>query len=316
MRRPVFVETTAIMKERVQAYIESLQERITAAVETLDGKAKFIEDVWARPEGGGGKTRIMTNGAVIEKGGVNFSAVSGKLPVKMAEKMNAEPSAFFATGVSVVLHPYSPMIPTVHCNYRYFEQYHLDGSVKTAWFGGGADLTPAYPFLEDVKHFHRVHKAACDTHGADLYPKYKRACDDYFYLAHRKETRGVGGIFFDYLKPENGIDIETLFAFVQSCGNAFTQAYIPIVERRKDEPFGEPEKAFQLLRRGRYVEFNLIYDRGTLFGLETNGRIESVLMSLPAEARWAYNYSPPAGSREADLQKFLTPHDWLSIDSI
>jgi coproporphyrinogen III oxidase len=297
-----------LFKEQVQRYLESLQDHISASLEAIDGKACFREEVWEHQTGGGGKTRIIQDGAVFEKGGVNFSAVWGLLPEKMAAKMNTDVTPYFATGVSVVIHPYSPMIPTVHCNYRYFEQYHPDGSVKTAWFGGGADLTPYYPFLEDIQHFHRVHKAACDKHHPDFYPKFKAWCDEYFFIAHRNETRGVGGIFFDYLKE----NLSATFEFVKSCGDAFTEAYIPIVERRRHEPFGEREKHFQRLRRGRYVEFNLVYDRGTLFGLETRGRVESILMSLPKEAAWEYNYTPPPDSREAVLLRCLKPRDWLN----
>jgi coproporphyrinogen III oxidase len=300
------------MKSAVQSYLESLQDHISSSIERADGKAKFVEEVWQHASGGGGRTRVIQDGAVFEKGGVNFSAVSGILPERMAAKMNTEPTPYFATGVSVVIHPYSPMIPTVHCNYRYFEQYDTEGHLVRAWFGGGADLTPYYPFLEDIQHFHRVHKAACDKHNPDYYPKFKAWCDEYFFLAHRGETRGVGGIFFDYLSD----NLEATFAFVQSCGNAFTEAYLPIVERRKHEPFGEKEKHFQRLRRGRYVEFNLVYDRGTLFGLETRGRTESILMSLPKEAGWEYNYAPPADSREAMLYRCLRPRDWLSETAI
>jgi coproporphyrinogen III oxidase len=300
------------LKDSVQDYIESLQNHICSSIEASDGRAKFEEERWAHSSGGGGKTRVIQNGNVFEKGGVNFSAVHGKLPEKMAQKMNTDPTEYFATGVSVVMHPYSPMIPTVHCNYRYFEQYHLDGSIKTAWFGGGADLTPYYPHLEDVKHFHRTHQEACDQIDKSLYPKFKSWCDEYFFLPHRNETRGVGGIFFDYLKE----DLTKQFALIQSCGNAFTKAYLPLVEKRRHDLFGENEKRFHRLRRGRYVEFNLVYDRGTLFGLETRGRTESILMSLPPEANWAYNFIPPENSRESELYKYLKPHDWLTIDSI
>lgn len=295
-------------KEQVQTYLESLQRHISSSLEALDGKAKFVEETWQHHSGGGGKTRVIQDGAIFEKGGVNFSAVSGLLPEKMAAKMNTDVTPYFATGVSVVIHPYSPMIPTAHCNYRYFEQYDANGSVKRAWFGGGADLTPYYPFLEDIQHFHRVHKAACDKHNPEFYPKFKAWCDEYFFIAHRNETRGVGGIFFDYLSG----DLSAMFEFVKSCGNAFTEAYLPIVERRRNEPFGEKEKRFHRLRRGRYVEFNLVYDRGTLFGLETRGRTESILMSLPKEVAWEYNYAPPPDSREATLYRCLRARDWLN----
>lgn len=300
------------MKTEVQAYIESLQDRVSSSIENADGKAKFVEESWRHHSGGGGRTRVMQDGAVFEKAGVNFSAVSGILPEKMALKMNVPPAPYFATGVSVVLHPYSPMIPTVHCNYRYFELYDDDGRVAKAWFGGGADLTPYYPFLEDIQHFHRVHKRACDQHNPDYYPKFKAWCDEYFFLPHRNETRGVGGIFFDYLSG----NLAETFEFVKSCGDAFAEAYLPIVETRKREPFGEKEKRFHRLRRGRYVEFNLIYDRGTLFGLETRGRTESILMSLPKEVSWEYNFAPDPNSREADLYKCLRPRDWLNETSL
>ncbi|MBC8043953.1 MAG: oxygen-dependent coproporphyrinogen oxidase [Rhizobacter sp.] len=300
------------MKEKVQTYFEGLQSRITTALEVFDGKAKFIEDAWVRAEGGGGNTRIITNGDVFEKGGVAFSAVHGRLPEKMATKMNVAASNFFATGVSLVLHPQSPMIPTVHCNYRYFEQYDSDGTLTQQWFGGGADLTPYYPTLEDAQHFHRIHKTVCDRFDPTFYPKYKAQCDAYFYLPHRNETRGIGGIFFDYVRDAPG----QTFEFVKACGDAFLDAYLPIAERHRGESYTEPEKNFQRVRRGRYVEFNLVYDRGTTFGLETNGRTESILMSLPPEAAWVYNFTPEAGSRESELSKFLKPHDWLELQGI
>ncbi len=285
----------------VQEYFEGLQERLCAKLEQTDGKGKFSFDRWNHADGGGGLTRVMERGGVFEKAGVNSSAVSGVLPQMMARKRAAVP--YFATGISLVLHPQSPMVPTVHANLRFFEESGGD-----AWFGGGADLTPSYLFEEDAVHFHRTIKNACDLHGSGRYPKYKTWCDEYFYLKHRGETRGVGGIFFDDLKG----DRENTFGFVRSVGEALTDAYLPIVAKRRDEPWGEKEREWQLLRRGRYVEFNLVYDRGTLFGLQSEGRIESILMSLPPAARWGYDVQPEPGSREAKLQEVLAhPREWV-----
>jgi coproporphyrinogen III oxidase len=293
-------------KENIQSYFESLQDSICSGLESLDGKAQFREDVWTRSEGGGGKTRVIEYGAVFEKGGVNTSAVWGKLPDSMAQKMDVPPSEFFATGISLVLHPLNPMVPTVHMNLRYFE-LGIGSETETIWFGGGTDLTPYYLFEEDVRHFHTTLKSVCDRHNPDYYRQFKKWCDEYFFIKHRNETRGVGGIFFDYLKgnPDN------LFLFVKDIGNTFLAAYVPIVRRRRDEPFGEREKKWQLIRRGRYVEYNLVYDRGTLFGLETNGRAESILMSLPPSVAWEYNYHPEPGSREEVLLNALHPRDWV-----
>ena len=289
---------------RVRAWFERLQSDIRASLEKADGGGLFSVDRWERAGGGGGISCVLQNGALFEKGGVNFSEVYGDLPDALIRSMNVAAARFYATGISLVLHPRSPMIPTVHMNYRYFEQE--DGA---SWFGGGSDLTPYYPVTEDISHFHRVLKRACDAHDPGYYSKFKKWCDEYFFIRHRQESRGVGGIFFDYLKE----DPEKVFAFVQTAGNAFLESYLPILERRRGDPWGERERHWQLLRRGRYVEFNLVYDRGTLFGLETGGRTESVLMSLPPEARWEYAIEPPAGSREAELVALLSrPREWVT----
>jgi coproporphyrinogen III oxidase len=271
-------------------------------LEDLDGVGTFVEDPWHRVEGGGGVTKVLSEGAVFEKAGVAVSTVSGMMPENMARKMNVAPANFLATGVSVVIHPRSPMVPTVHANFRYFETDDAD-----AWFGGGTDLTPYYPFDADIIDFHRAVKAACDKHHPEYYPRFKKWCDDYFFLKHRGESRGVGGIFFDYLRG----NLERDFTFVQSCGVAFVEAYLPIVRKRVTEPYGADERAWQLQRRGRYVEFNLLYDRGTVFGLETQGRTESILMSLPPLVQWHYNVRPAQGTREARLLELLArPRDW------
>lgn len=320
-------------RQRVATFLKDLQDQICQALEAADGGAQFQEDSWQRPEGGGGRSRVMKNGQLLEQGGVNFSEVWGEQlpPSILAQRPEAAGHGFYATGTSMVLHPRNPYVPTVHLNYRYFEA----GPVW--WFGGGADLTPYYPFAEDAKHFHQVHKAACDRHHSEYYPVFKRWCDEYFYLKHRGETRGVGGIFFDYQDSSDrelyrGPDPngeaarysqqvgsvgnrswEDLFAFIQSCGQAFLEAYLPIVERRRHLEYGDRERQFQLYRRGRYVEFNLVYDRGTIFGLQTNGRTESILMSLPPLVRWEYGYTPEPNSREAALYTtFLKPQDWVN----
>ncbi len=300
--RPTIPEVSELAP-RVRVYFERLQGEIRAALERVDGAGLFSIDRWERTGGGGGTACVMQDGALFEKGGVNTSEVYGDLPEKLARSMNVATAQFYATGISLVLHPRSPLIPTVHMNYRYFEQD--DG---TSWFGGGSDLTPYYPVVEDIVHFHRVLKRACDAHDPGYYPKFKRWCDEYFFIRHRQENRGVGGIFFDYLQGDPARN----FAFVQSAADAFLESYLPIVERRRDAPWGDRERRWQLLRRGRYVEFNLVYDRGTLFGLETGGRSESVLMSLPPEARWEYAMQPEPGSREAELVALLSqPRDWV-----
>ncbi len=291
------------MKKNVQIFFEQLQNTICAALEEVDGNEKFSEESWQHHSGGGGKSRIIQNGNVFEKAGVNFSAVSGVFSDALAKRMNVAPQQYFATGVSLVLHPFSPLIPTVHMNVRYLE---LENGM--AWFGGGMDLTPYYLFEEDAIHFHSVLKKVCDAHDTTLYPSFKKKCDEYFFIRHRNETRGIGGIFFDYLKEE----MEKTFSFVQDVGNAFLDAYIPILQRRRNENWSTQQKEWQLIRRGRYVEFNLLYDRGTLFGLETNGRIESILMSLPSVVHWKYNHSPVINSEEEKLLRVLqAPRDWV-----
>jgi coproporphyrinogen III oxidase len=319
-------------RQRISTFLKHLQDQICQGLEAADGEGKFQEDVWQREEGGGGRSRVLKAGAILEQGGVGFSEVWGKdlPPSILVQRPEAAGNTWYATGTSMVLHPRSPYIPTVHLNYRYFEA----GPVW--WFGGGIDLTPYYAFAEDAVHFHQTLKSACDRHHSEYYPTFKRWCDEYFYLKHRQETRGVGGIFFDYqdgtrsklyhgqnptgvaaqysdavgeLKPRSW---EEIFTFVQDCGNAFLPAYLPIVERRKGIEWGDRQRDFQLYRRGRYVEFNLVYDRGTLFGLQTNGRTESILMSLPPLVRWEYSYQPEANSPEAQLyETFLKPQDWL-----
>jgi len=291
------------LDRRASEFFGTLQDEICAALEALDGEQSFREDRWSYQAGeGGGVTRSIADGAVFEKGGVNLSAVSGRLAEKLAERLRVDQQDFFATGISLVLHPRSPMIPTAHMNMRYLQ---LGGG--DAWFGGGADLTPYYLYEEDAAHFHRTFKQACDAHDEIYYPRFKKWCDEYFHLKHRNEARGVGGIFFDYLKE----DLESVFAFVQEAGKAFKEAYLPIVERRKTEPWNEEQRNWHLIRRGRYVEFNLIYDRGTLFGLETGGRTESILISLPPKATWQYDQNPKPNSKEAELLKVLKqPTDW------
>ena len=286
------------------SYFRELQDRICAELQLIDGSGRFQEDSWSREGGGGGRTRVLAHGKVFEQAGVNFSAVHGEMSAEFASQIPGEGRTFTATGISLVIHPQNPMVPTVHANFRYL----MKGSKQ--WFGGGADLTPYYPYREDVIHFHRVWKDVCGRHpDVGDYQRFKKWCDEYFYLAHRKEPRGVGGIFFDYLEGR----WDQTFAFVRDCGNSFMAAYGPIVERRKSEPYFEPQRAFQEIRRGRYVEFNLLYDRGTLFGLKTGGRVESILMSLPPAVRWQYDFRPEPGSREAELYDFyLKPRDWAS----
>lgn len=299
------------MKEEFYAYIEGLQDRITSALEAADGAARFRQDIWERPEGGGGRTRVIENGDVFEKGGVNISAVHGPLPESMQKYFGVEEADFFACGLSLVLHPKSPMVPTVHANWRYFEMYGPDGQVADSWFGGGQDLTPYYLFEEDARHFHRVCRLACDAHDPEFYPEYKEKCDRYFWNAHRGEARGVGGLFFDYLKPGPDRSASDWYAFVTGVGDSFLEAYLPIVQRRKSAAWGEAERHWQEIRRGRYVEFNLVHDKGTLFGLRTNGRIESILMSLPPVVRWAYDHHPEPGTPEAELLEVLkNPREW------
>lgn len=294
-------------------FIHDLQDHICSALEAEDGKAVFIEDKWERPEGGGGKTRVIANGNVFEKGGVNTSVVYGNVTTPMRTHLKIDGDKWFACGLSMVIHPLNPYVPTTHANWRYFELYDANGNVIDRWFGGGADLTPYYTFEEDAVHFHRSYKEALDPFGSELYPKYKKNCDEYFANTHRGgEMRGIGGVFYDYLRPVNEEDAEMLFQLQQANGYAFPKAYIPIVSRHKDKAYGEREIEWQEIRRGRYVEFNLIHDRGTLFGLKTNGRTESILMSLPPRARWGYNYHPEEGSIEATMQQYYWPKDWIT----
>ena len=300
------------MKDRFVNYIRDLQDRITSELERVDGKAKFQEDPWIRPEGGGGRTRVIQNGDVFEKGGVNISEVHGKLPKSMQEYFGVDNADFFACGLSLVIHPKNPFVPTVHSNYRYFELYDEEGNIATRWFGGGQDLTPYYLFEEDAVHFHNVCKAACDKHNPAFYTKFKARCDEYFYNTHRSEARGIGGLFFDYLKETDEFSMEDWYNFTTDVGDSFLDAYVPIVERRKDMQYDSDHRDWQEIRRGRYVEFNLVHDKGTLFGLKTNGRIESILMSLPAHVQWRYDYSPNEGSEEARLVEVLkNPREWV-----
>jgi coproporphyrinogen III oxidase len=289
------------MKKKFYQYIQNLQDQIVTGLEAVEGKAKFREDIWERPEGGGGRTRVIENGDVIEKGGVNISAVHGKLPEAMQKMFGVVEADFFACGLSLVIHPKNPMAPTVHANWRYFEMYDQSENIINQWFGGGQDLTPYYLFEEDAVHFHQTCKTACDKHNLEFYPKYKKQCDDYFWNAHRNEARGIGGLFFDYCKTTDVMNLEKWFNFVTEVGNSFLEAYVPILERRKNLPFTDAQKTWQEIRRGRYVEFNLVHDKGTLFGLKTNGRIESILMSLPPKVQWVYDYHPVEGSQEEKL---------------
>jgi len=295
----------------VIAWLRGLHDRLTQALEAADGGAKFRRDRWQRPAGGGGESRVLRDGSVFEQAGINFSHVSGEeLPASAtAQRPELAGARFEATGVSLVLHPRNPYVPTSHANLRFFVATKQDGTPAAWWFGGGFDLTPCYPFDEDVLHWHRSAKAACDPFGPDVYPKYKDWCDRYFFLKHRNETRGVGGLFFDDLNAWGGA---RCFEFVRGIGDRYLPAYLPIVERRRNTPYGERERDFQLYRRGRYVEFNLVCDRGTLFGLQSGGRTESILMSLPPLVRWQYDYRPEPGSPEERLYRdFLRPRDWL-----
>lgn len=299
------------IKERFETHIFDLQDRICEALEAADGIGLFEEDKWERPGGGGGRTRILNKGKVVEKGGVNVSIVHGELPDIFKEKFKVEEATFYACGLSLVIHPLSPKIPTVHANWRYFEMYNSKGEIQTSWFGGGSDLTPYYLDENDAELFHTVNKNVCDQHHPDYYPTFKKECDAYFYNSHRGEGRGIGGIFYDYLKAEGDISLEDRLAFSIDAGNAFTKAYIPIVEKHKNENFTEQEKEWQEIRRGRYVEFNLLHDRGTHFGIKTRGRTESILMSLPATVRWEYNHQAKKGSAEEQLIKVLkNPREW------
>jgi coproporphyrinogen III oxidase len=286
----------------IAAHFRDIQDRVVAALGRIDPRP-FRDDRWERRGGGGGRSRVLEQGEVLERAGVNFSEVHGELSPEFAATLPGEGRAFYATGISLVLHPRNPFAPTVHANFRYFEKG------GASWFGGGADLTPSYLFDEDAMHFHAVLKAACDRHDLRYYPDFKKGCDNYFLIVHRGERRGIGGLFFDYLQGDRA----ALFDFVKDVSGAFLPAYTPILERRMNTPHEPRHREWQLLRRGRYVEFNLVYDRGTVFGLKTGGRVESILMSLPPVVRWEYDYHPEPGSREAELDDvYLKPCDWAS----
>lgn len=303
---------TYFSKEQWIHFIHDLQNKICQGLEDEDGKAVFVTDKWQREGGGGGDTRVIADGNVFEKGGVNTSVVYGDVTDAMRKQLKIEGHKWFACGLSLVLHPVNPYVPTVHANWRYFELYDADGNIADRWFGGGSDLTPYYLFEEDGKHFHQTLKNAIDPFGADLYFQYKGICDEYFSNTHRNnEMRGIGGVFFDHLRPADESGTKRLFEFQQANAHAFLEAYLPVVRKRKNISYGPREIEWQEIRRGRYVEFNLIHDRGTIFGLKTNGRTESILMSLPPRARWAYNYQPEPGSEEDKLlQCCLHPRSW------
>ncbi len=295
-----------LTKEHIAGYFQELQDDICAQLETADGEGHFREDRWERPAGGGGRTRVIL-GRHIEKGGVNFSAVHGPMPERIQRALQLEPAHFFATGVSIVLHPRSPLTPIIHMNVRYFE---MDNGPW--WFGGGIDLTPHYVDVEEARFFHQRLKSVCDDHHSEYYLRFKRWADDYFYLKHRKETRGVGGIFFDRLGPDEDLDQEALFAFVKAVGEVFAPLYTELLQRNRRRNYGERELNWQRLRRGRYVEFNLVWDKGTKFGLDTDGRTESILMSLPPRADWAYDFHPEPNTPEARTLELLRKDiDWL-----
>ncbi len=299
-----------ISPEAVEEYLRGLQDRITEALAQADGAGRFHEDLWQRAEGGGGRSRVLNQGAVFEQAGINYSDVQGARlpPAASTQRPELAGRGFRAMGVSLVIHPHNPYVPTSHANLRFFIA-DAPGSAPVWWFGGGFDLTPYYGFEEDAQHWHRSALAACRPFGAEVYPRYKRWCDEYFFLKHRGEPRGIGGLFFDDL---NEWGFERSFAFLQSVGDHYLPAYLPIVARRKSTPYGERERDFQLYRRGRYVEFNLVYDRGTLFGLQSGGRTESILMSLPPLVKWRYDWQPAAGSAEAELyERFLIRREWI-----
>jgi len=300
---------SAVDINTVVEFLKGLQDQICNALEKADGNAKFVEDNWTRAEGGGGRTRVVTNGNVIEQGGVNFSLVSGdKLPPSASvHRPELAGRTWKACGVSLVIHPKNPYIPTSHANVRFFIA-EKEGEEPVWWFGGGFDLTPFYPFEEDIIHWHQTANSLCQPFGESTYQEHKEWCDDYFYLKHRKETRGVGGLFFDDL---NKWGFEKSFDYIKAVGQGFIEAYVPIIEKRKDIEYGERERQFQLYRRGRYVEFNLVFDRGTLFGLQSGGRTESILMSMPPLARWEYNYQAEASSEEYKLNEYLVPRSWV-----
>lgn len=303
---PEFDDPSIPIRDRMVSYVRSLQDRICTALEELDGQSRFTADRWERPGGGGGVARVISDGAVFEKGGVNSSVVHGELPESIARGMHVPTGEFFATGISLVIHPLSPRIPTVHANFRYFERGDQD-----AWFGGGVDLTPYIADEDDVRSFHQTLKTACDRVAPERYREFRDECDRYFYIPHRKESRGVGGLFYDYLRGDQK-EMERWFQLQRAVGDAFIESYAPIVLRHREEEWTEREKEFQLLRRGRYVEFNLVYDRGTKFGLETDGRTESILMSLPLEARWEYCADMEQNESERRLMDWLrNPKEWV-----
>jgi len=305
------------LKKRFTDYVHNLQDEICKELEKADSKAVFWEDLWDREGGGGGRTRVISDGDVFEKGGVNVSAVYGELPDPIKKHFDVEQGWFYATGISLVIHPLNPMVPTVHANYRFFELYRDERMkiVEDRWFGGGADLTPYYLWDEDAVHFHRIYNEICDRHGKELYPRFKKECDDYFYNAHRGEGRGIGGLFFDYLRKDEKHSDEDWYKFTTDTGEKFLDSYVPILKRRVKEPYNPSQRYWQEIRRGRYVEFNLIHDRGTLFGLKTKGRIESILMSLPPRVRWDYDYHPKSGTREAYvIERLKNPVDWIEFD--
>ncbi len=299
-----------LTKEEIRDWFIGLQESICSQLEAVDGKGKFISDQWQRSGGGGGITRVIADGNIIEKGGVNFSAVWGKTPEPVLKSIQLDPMDqpdFFATGVSIVLHPFNPMVPIIHMNVRYFEMTN-----GKWWFGGGIDLTPHYVNAEDARHFHQTLKSICDRHHASYYPEFKNWADDYFFLKHRKETRGIGGVFFDYLKDDSTFTKEARFNFVRDLGNGLAPLYTHFMKKNGNLPYTEKEKQWQCIRRGRYVEFNLVWDRGTKFGLDTDGRTESILMSLPPQAHWVYNYQAVVGSEEENtLSKLRKGITWI-----
>src|SRR5690606_10601203 len=301
------------LKTRWISIIEQLQNNICTALEKADGKAVFKEDQWERTQGGGGKTRVISKGNVFEKGGVNTSVVFGDVTDVMRRQLKINGDKWFACGLSLVIHPKSPFVPTVHCNYRMFELYNVNDEVTDRWFGGGTDLTPYYLFEEDARHFHQTYKNVCDEFDPSFYPVFKKTCDDYFVNSHRNnERRGIGGIFYDHQRADENKSVECWMNFGKECGEAFNLAYLPIVEKRKNLSYTAEQKHWQEIRRGRYVEFNLVHDRGTIFGLKTNGRTESILMSLPPTVRFEYNYEPLPGSEEDKLlQVCLHPKDWV-----
>jgi coproporphyrinogen III oxidase len=295
------------LKKLAENWFKELQDTITSELEIVDGKGKFMQDLWTRQEGGGGRTRSIVDGRMIEKGGVNFSAVYGKTPEKILKALNLSQADFYATGISLVLHPQNPWSPIIHMNLRYFEM-----SNGVHWFGGGIDLTPHYINEKDAVFFHSHLKAACDKHHPSWYHDYKKWADDYFFIEHRNETRGIGGIFFDRLSGNQEKTIEEIFSFVKEIGNSFLPVYVPLLKKTYDLPFNEKEKQWQFLRRGRYVEFNLVYDKGTKFGLDTNGRTESILLSLPPLASWKYNFQPEDGSGEFKTTNLLKKNiNWI-----